>query len=108
MAADFQQERKWKQKSAKRLMKNAMIFHKAKATKAIREAKEIDALRVRTAARISRDVKKFWTKNILNIARPNKTIFFVCSIFGNLLYSSVIDRLHEGISIVKKVCAIGY
>ena len=62
MAADFVQERTWKKKRAKKLTRVVQTYHKTKANKAIKDARALEALRRKTAARIGRDVKKFWTK----------------------------------------------
>ncbi|TYZ61770.1 hypothetical protein PybrP1_012802 [[Pythium] brassicae (nom. inval.)] len=62
MAADFAQERKWRLKSARVLAGSLVSYHSKQATRAARQQKTEEEARRRLAARIGRDVKKFWGK----------------------------------------------
>ncbi|CAH0514584.1 unnamed protein product [Peronospora belbahrii] len=62
MAADFNQERKWRLRNAK-AMSHSLISHlNRQEARAAREEKSKEVTRRRTAARVGREVKKFWSK----------------------------------------------
>ncbi|EQC26133.1 hypothetical protein SDRG_16024 [Saprolegnia diclina VS20] len=60
MATDFTQERKWRLRKAKMLSVSVLSHHNKKATAATRSSQHEEAHRKRLAAKIGRDVKKFW------------------------------------------------
>ncbi|KAG7381116.1 hypothetical protein PHYPSEUDO_006442 [Phytophthora pseudosyringae] len=62
MAADFSQERKWRLRNAKTLSQ-ALVSHLDRQEQRLaRQKKSEEVARRRAAARVGRDVKKFWTK----------------------------------------------
>ncbi|EEY63271.1 SNF2 family helicase/ATPase and F-box protein, putative [Phytophthora infestans T30-4] len=62
MAADFSQERKWRLRNAK-MLSQALVSHLDRQEQRLaRQKKSEEIARRRTAARVGRDVKKFWTK----------------------------------------------
>ncbi|RLN92278.1 hypothetical protein BBJ28_00019650, partial [Nothophytophthora sp. Chile5] len=62
MAADFAQERKWRVKSA-RTVAQALVSHlDRQEARLARQKKGEEVAKRRTAARVGRDVKKFWGK----------------------------------------------
>ncbi|KDO30490.1 hypothetical protein SPRG_22134 [Saprolegnia parasitica CBS 223.65] len=60
MATDFTQERKWRLRKAKTLSVSVLSHHNKKATAATRSSQHEEAHRKRLAAKIGRDIKKFW------------------------------------------------
>ncbi|OQR83195.1 SNF2 family helicase/ATPase and F-box protein [Achlya hypogyna] len=60
MATDFAQERKWRVRKAKTLSVSVVSHHAKKATAAARTSQHEEAHRKRVAAKLGRDVKKFW------------------------------------------------
>ncbi|KUF95609.1 Armadillo repeat-containing protein 2 [Phytophthora nicotianae] len=62
MAADFSQERKWRLRNAKMLSQTLVSHLDRQEQRLARQRKSEEIARRRTAARVGRDVKKFWTK----------------------------------------------
>ncbi|KAF0712621.1 Aste57867_4757 [Aphanomyces stellatus] len=62
MATDFTQERKWRVRKAKTLSQSVTSYHNKKATATVRNLAQEEAARKRFAAKMGRDVKKFWLK----------------------------------------------
>ncbi|KAG6622726.1 putative SNF2 family helicase/ATPase and F-box protein [Phytophthora cinnamomi] len=62
MAADFAQERKWRLRSAKALSQALVSHLDRQEARAARQQKSEQLARRRAAARVGRDVKKFWSK----------------------------------------------
>ncbi|KAL3659032.1 hypothetical protein V7S43_015916 [Phytophthora oleae] len=62
MAADFSQERKWRLRNAKMLSQTLVSHLDRQEQRLARRKKSEEVQRRRTAARVGRDVKKFWFK----------------------------------------------
>ncbi|CAI5723863.1 unnamed protein product [Hyaloperonospora brassicae] len=62
MAADFSQERKWRVRNAKALGQALVSYVSRQEARLVRQQKRDDVARRRTAARVGREVKKFWSK----------------------------------------------
>ncbi|KAK1938963.1 Protein PHOTOPERIOD-INDEPENDENT EARLY FLOWERING 1 [Phytophthora citrophthora] len=62
MAADFSQERKWRLRNAKMLSQTLVSHLDRQEQRLARKKKSEEVQRRRTAARVGRDVKKFWFK----------------------------------------------
>ncbi|KAL7993708.1 putative Helicase/SANT-associated domain, P-loop containing nucleoside triphosphate hydrolase [Plasmopara halstedii] len=62
MAADFAQERKWRIRNAKMLSQTLVSHVNRQEQRLARQKKSEETARRRLAARVGRDVKKFWTK----------------------------------------------
>ncbi|KAG2884834.1 Helicase [Phytophthora cactorum] len=62
MAADFSQERKWRLRNAKMLSQTLVSHLDRQEQRLARQKKSEEIARRRTAARVGRDIKKFWTK----------------------------------------------
>ncbi|KAI9910327.1 hypothetical protein PsorP6_010258 [Peronosclerospora sorghi] len=62
MAADFQQERKWRARSAKALSQALVSHLDRQEARAARQARSALVAQRRVAARVGREVKKFWSK----------------------------------------------
>eukprot|EP00934_Nitzschia_sp_Nitz4_P002540 Nitzschia sp. Nitz4//scaffold91_size79674//8876//15610//NITZ4_005356-RA/size79674-processed-gene-0.29-mRNA-1//1//CDS//3329560067//2530//frame0 len=62
LGADFQGERKRQVSSAKRLASSVKQFHKTKETRRLRELHQAEMKRRKLAAKLSRDVKGWWSK----------------------------------------------
>ncbi|KAE8909983.1 Protein PHOTOPERIOD-INDEPENDENT EARLY FLOWERING 1 [Phytophthora fragariae] len=62
MAADFAQERKWRLRNAKALSQALVSHLDRQEARAVRQQKSAELARRRAAARVGRDVKKFWSK----------------------------------------------
>ncbi|KAG1707099.1 hypothetical protein DVH05_026295 [Phytophthora capsici] len=62
MAADFSQERKWRVRNAKMLSQTLVSHLDRQEQRLARRKKSEEVQRRRTAARVGRDVKKFWFK----------------------------------------------
>ncbi|RHY86330.1 hypothetical protein DYB35_010294 [Aphanomyces astaci] len=62
MSTDFAQERKWRIRKAKTLSLSVTSYHGKKSTAAMRTLQHEEQARKRFAAKMGRDVKKFWLK----------------------------------------------
>ncbi|RHY49616.1 hypothetical protein DYB34_009343, partial [Aphanomyces astaci] len=62
MSTDFAQERKWRIRKAKTLSLSVTSYHSKKSTAAMRTLQHEEQARKRFAAKMGRDVKKFWLK----------------------------------------------
>uniref|UniRef100_A0AAV1TLC2 Uncharacterized protein n=1 Tax=Peronospora matthiolae TaxID=2874970 RepID=A0AAV1TLC2_9STRA len=62
MAADFSQERKWRMRNAKALSQALVSYLSRQEARLVRQQKRDDVARRRAAARVGREVKKFWSK----------------------------------------------
>ncbi|OWZ15312.1 ATPase and F-box protein [Phytophthora megakarya] len=62
MAADFSQERKWRVRNAKTLSQALVSHLERQEQRLARQKKSEELMRRRTAARVGRDIKKFWSK----------------------------------------------
>ncbi|TMW61834.1 hypothetical protein Poli38472_010897 [Pythium oligandrum] len=85
MAADFAQERKWRLKSARTLSISVLSHHNKLASRTARAEKTEEERRRRLAARIGRDVKKFWVK-------IDKIISFKVKLQSDELRKAAMDR----------------
>ncbi|CAK4368428.1 unnamed protein product [Aphanomyces euteiches] len=73
MATDFSQERKWRVRKAKTLSLSVTSYYNKKATANARNRVQEEQNRKRFAAKIGRDVKKFWLKVDKLVAHQVKT-----------------------------------
>ncbi|ETV92879.1 hypothetical protein, variant [Aphanomyces invadans] len=73
MSTDFAQERKWRHRKAKTLSLSVAGYHNKKATANVRTQQQEEQARKRFAAKIGRDVKKFWLKVDKLVAHEVKT-----------------------------------
>ncbi|POM67665.1 SNF2 family helicase/ATPase and F-box protein [Phytophthora palmivora] len=62
MAADFSQERKWRVRNAKALSQALVSHLERQEQRLARQKKSQELARRRTAARVGREMKKFWSK----------------------------------------------
>lgn len=62
MAADFTQEKTWKARRARSILRLVAKFHKQKANKEQKEHNKRIAERKRLANKVARDIKKYWIK----------------------------------------------
>lgn len=53
-------------------------------------------------------VEKFRPHNVLDIGRPDETVFLIDSVPGNFLYTGIVDGFHKRVSVVEEVSAASH